>query len=381
MSERKMAYIATVSKVEDISGKDKIAYASLRDLGWQVIVDKSIKENDRVIYVEIDSILPVKEEYEFLRKRCYYPWANGFLIKGMRMAGLVSYGLILPLPEKYAAKPDGYDMTKILVIRKTEEDKPHFDIDKSIFKRFIKYLLYKLVFRKGKRAYENLIKWPSFIPKTDEVRVENIPYVFNPENKIIGSPVYTTVKVDGQSATFAIHKGYFYVASRNIILYCDKIKKAIKYLNSTKEDKLQNNFLKIACRYNIPVILQDEGEIILQGELAGPGICKNPLDLSSIELYIFNVYSIKRKAYCSWDKIKYFCDKYELKTVPFIEKRIFNWPDKKALKEYAKGQYPNGKAREGVVIRYDNNDNDIPNGLRGMCNMWSFKCINDDYIL
>jgi hypothetical protein len=72
----------------------------------------------------------------------------------------------------------------------------------------------------------------------------------------------------------------------------------------------------------------------------------------------------------------------DFKTVPFIERRKFDWPDKAALKEYAKGKYPNGKDREGVVIRYDTMENGfMPKPLHGMSNMWSFKCVNDDYVL
>jgi hypothetical protein len=109
------------------------------------------------------------------------------------------------------------------------------------------------------------------------------------------------------------------------------------------------------------------------------------MDLTGIDVFVFNVYRPKAEVgqgdYFSWNALNTFCTTQKLKTVPFIERRKFDWPDKAALKEYAKGRYPNGKNREGVVIRYDTDREPVPEALPGMTNMWSFKVINDDYIL
>jgi hypothetical protein len=123
MADQKLAYIATISQLDKIPDKDRIVYASLKDLGWQVIVDISHQVGDKVVYIEIDSIMPIKSEYEFLRKRCFSEKWNGFVIKGMKMSGFISYGLVLPAND-YAEMPDGYDMTDILGIRKKEDDVP-----------------------------------------------------------------------------------------------------------------------------------------------------------------------------------------------------------------------------------------------------------------
>jgi len=40
-----------------------------------------------------------------------------------------------------------------------------------------------------------------------------------------------------------------------------------------------------------------------------------------------------------------------------------------------------GNDREGVVIRYDSGIDPMPAALHGMSNMWSFKVVNDDYLL
>jgi len=392
MADRKLAYIATISQLDKIPDKDRIVYASLKDLGWQVIVESTLNVGDKVVYVEIDSILPVKPEYEFLRKRCFSEKWNGFIIKGMEMAGLVSYGLVLPAGS-YAEMPDGYDMTEILEIRKKEDDVPDLPehLPKSRFEKIIDWIRWKLGLKKRKKAGV-ADGWLSFAHKTDETRIENLSYLFTEEFK--GTPIYTTVKCDGQSATFAVYKDYFFMASRNIILYREKIKKAIKELNPKTEKPGMDNFRKIAARYNLPYqFSKGNGKnLVLQGELCGPGIQKNPMGLADVDFFVFNLFKPGEKepkdglfvgeAFISWDGMLELCTLMGLKTVPFIERRQFDWPDKAAIKEYAKGKYPNGKDREGVVIRYDTGkDVVMPKPLRGMSNMWSFKVINDDYVL
>jgi len=407
MADRKLAYIATISNIEPIPGKDRIVYASLKDLGWQVIIDTSYKVGDKVIYVEIDSILPVKPEYEFLRKRCFSEKWNGFVIKGMKMAGLVSYGLVLPLPReiKMATKKDvvlstailddGFDMTEVLGIRKKEDDVPEISNEsKSKIERLIGWVCWKLGIKRKKKSVGVMDGWLSFAHKTDETRIENLSYLFNEEFK--GTPVYTTVKMDGQSATFAVFKDWFFIASRNVVLYRQKIKKAVKELNPRMLKPNMDNFSKIACKYSLPLVMSNPAirptweNFVIQGEICGPGIQKNPMGLSDVDLFVFNVYlppgnkNEKQVGFISWNYVENTCDRLGLKTVPFIERRYFDWPDKAALKEYAQGKYPNGNDREGVVIRYDtgaNSWNTLPDPLRGMSNMWSFKVINDDYIL
>ena len=388
MADRKLAYIATISQLDKIPDKDRIVYASLNDLGWQVIVDTSHKVGDKVIYIEVDSILPVKPEYEFLRKRCFSEKWNGFVIKGMKMAGFVSYGLVLPAGE-YADKPDGYDMIGILEIRKKEDDVPDLPehLPKSKMEKVIDWIRWKLGLKKRKKAGV-ADGWLSFAHKTDETRIENLSYLFSDEFK--GTPVYITVKCDGQSATFAVYKDYFFMASRNVILYREKLKKAIKELNPKAEKPGMDNFKKIAARYDIPNKLnmikeKEKCAVVIQGELCGPGIQKNPMGLPDIDFFVFNVYYRRNdntgEKFLSWKPMEFFCETLKLKTVPFVERRVFDWLDKAVLKEYAKGKYENGKDREGIVIRYDSDLDPMPKALRGMSNMWSFKVINDDYVL
>ena len=93
-----MHELATISKIQDIQpipGKDRIVLATVEN--YRSIVQKDeFKPGDKVIYVYYDAILPVRPEFEFLRKRCWSEKLQGFRIRPMKMGGAISEGLVLP---------------------------------------------------------------------------------------------------------------------------------------------------------------------------------------------------------------------------------------------------------------------------------------------
>jgi hypothetical protein len=404
MAREKMAYIATISKLDPIEGKDRILYASLENLGWQCIVDTSNKVGDKVVYCEIDSILPPEPEFEFLRKRCWSDKYQGHIIRGMKMCGLISYGLVLPISILYGkwvpAQPqdpvfeDGFDVTELLQIRKKEDDDNALPGVKMIdteskFKKLINKWLWKLGIKTSKKQC-TVDGWLPFAHKTDETRIENIPYLF--DNRYQGTPIYITEKADGTSGTFAIYKGLFYLASRNRVLYCKPVNKAISELKPGK--MYGDKYVDAACKYSLPkkIANLDFKDVVVQGEIVGPGIQKNPMGLSEVHLMIFNVFIPEIQpnsttpigSFLGWDAIVAVAKTLGLPTVKLLDRMVWQWRDKASLKEYAKGNYDNGRPREGIVIRYDIKDSNLrvlPPGERGMSNCWSLKCINDDYIL
>lgn len=69
MSERKLATVRIIKDIRPISNADNIELAIID--GWQCVVKKNeFKIGEKIIYFEIDSFLPIKQEYEFLRKSC-----------------------------------------------------------------------------------------------------------------------------------------------------------------------------------------------------------------------------------------------------------------------------------------------------------------------
>jgi RNA ligase (TIGR02306 family) len=86
---RKLASIKTISEIHPIEGRDRIELAIVD--GWQIIVKKGEYQiGDKTVFVEIDSILPEKPEFEFLRK-------NKFRIKTMKLSGVLSQGICFPI--------------------------------------------------------------------------------------------------------------------------------------------------------------------------------------------------------------------------------------------------------------------------------------------
>ena len=76
------------------------------------------KVGDKCVYVEIDSVLPDKPEFDFLRK-------NNLRIKTMKMAGVISQGICFPL-DILPEKPKGTyevdeDVTGVIGIKQYEK--------------------------------------------------------------------------------------------------------------------------------------------------------------------------------------------------------------------------------------------------------------------
>ena len=117
---RKLASIKEVSDLIPIEGRDRIELAIID--GWQVIVKKGeFSCGDKCVYIEIDSVLPEKPEFEFLRSK-------GFRIRTMKMAGVISQGICFPLsilPEgEYGLEQDVSDIIGIKQYEKTIDDAP-----------------------------------------------------------------------------------------------------------------------------------------------------------------------------------------------------------------------------------------------------------------
>jgi RNA ligase (TIGR02306 family) len=75
-----------------IVGADAILLAKV--LGWELVVKKTeFQVGDRCVYFEIDSVLPIAQWNDHLRKEPNKP----LRIKTIRLRGALSQGLALPL--------------------------------------------------------------------------------------------------------------------------------------------------------------------------------------------------------------------------------------------------------------------------------------------
>ena len=89
MEEIKLATIEKIKEIHPIPDADAIERALIR--GWSVVIKKGdFKVGDLCVYCEIDSLMPEREEFEFLRPR-------NFRIKTVKLRGQISQGIAFPL--------------------------------------------------------------------------------------------------------------------------------------------------------------------------------------------------------------------------------------------------------------------------------------------
>lgn len=352
--ERKLATIQKISDLQQIPDADRIEVATI--LGWRLVVLKGeFHIGDLCVYCEIDSILPQRPEFEFLRKSCWSPTWNGFRIRTIKLKKQLSQGIAFPLSILPTGKwKEGVDVTETLGIIKydpqareeelLQQRRKHNAFHKFLMSfRFIRYIYKKLG---GKRTSS----WPGFISKTDEERVQNLGWLM-PE--LVGKVLYITEKLDGQSATYAYYKKKFYVCSRNLWLPI----------------KNNSNYWKIAEKYDMKNKLQTHYKMVkqsiaIQGEIVGPGVQGNKYNLQELKFYAFNYYNIERQSYSPPE-----CSVEGFPCVPKLRILEFDEPPTtEQFVELSKGKSVIGDTlREGIVVRTF--DKSI-----------SFKAVNPDFL-
>lgn len=324
--ERKLASIQIVDNISPIEGADAIEVATVN--GWKVVVKKGeFKVGDKCVYCEIDSFLPVVEQFEFLRKSSYRKMGEqeGFRLRTIKLRGQVSQGLLLPAIEGYDV---GKDVSEVLGIIKFEPPIP--------------------------AELSGLMKgsFPIFIPKTDEERIQNLTKVYENFKK---NTFYVTEKLDGSSATFYLNNGDFGVCSRNIDLLPSK----------------DNTFWKVAKQLNIEEKLSSLGKnIAIQGELIGERIQGNAYKLKGQTVYFFNAFDIDKQSYLDYFDFTDLMALLNFNTVPVLYTN-YNLP--KTIDELLASADGNSNLfstaiREGFVIRSN-------------CRNISFKVISNNFLL
>lgn len=328
---RKLASIQKIKEIEAIEGADAIEKAYV--LGWQLVIRKGeFSVGDLCVYCEIDSIMPDKPEFEFVR-------AKGNRIKTIRLRGQISQGICFPLsvlPEG-TEMTEGLDVTDILGVTKFEPPIPA-NLAGTV---------------KG--------MFPSFIPKTDETRVQVLEKVLT---AYAGTVCYVTEKLDGSSVTFYLKDGEFGVCSRNLDLAFSEDNSMWKFAIANElEEKLK------ALNRNLA----------LQGEIIGEGIQKNKYKLKGQSIYFFNIFDIDAYSYFSLQEVKALLGDLDLNMVPVLEENYLLESNVEALvaKSKLKSVLNKDTIAEGIVIRpvEEKIDRNVMQGRM------SFKAINPDFLI
>ena len=317
---RKLASIQRIWQISPIEGADRIELANV--LGWQCVVNKGqFKPMDLAVYFEIDSFLPIRPEFEFMRTNSYRKndiCGEGFRIKTMKFRGQISQGLLLPISQFPEIPKDvevGEDVTEILGVRKWE-------IEERV--------------TTGGTVIGDL---PMDVPHTDETRIQAEPELIS---EFAGLEYYITTKMDGSSHSVSLDEEGFHVTGHNYE-YKDDGKSAFYEL--VKRDDIEKKLRKYFEEKGLHLLT-------IQGELCAPGIQQNRLKLTRPEWYVFTIRLDGKRAGLA--QMKEICKELDLTMVP-VEEVGTDLPNKyptvEALLERADGEYPKGGKKEGIVIR------------------------------
>lgn len=395
-NQRELAYVVRVDDVTPIQNYDRVELAHV--MGWTVVVGKNeFKPNDLAIYFEIDSLLPpVKPftEMEFLVKK-------KFRIKTQKMCNSYSQGLLMSAKNfggSIIVDSQGNDYIDIDGINYKEGDfltqklgvtyyvaedniRKKKSVDKyekmarrhaKLFsKQPYKWLMKrmwgkKLLFKFYGRKRDATV-WPEWVKKTDEERVENMPWILEDTE-----PWIATEKIDGTSTTFTMKRGKkdkyeFYVCSRNVVF--DTPDKQCYYSS--------NVYLEMASKYNIEAHMKDmldthpEWEwVTIQGETYGNGIQKNDYALGEHRLMIFNFLTSDRGRWNTLEMENFLTKGYKLPCVPIVDSAYILPKTIEELREYVHSEKSviTDRLREGIVFRSQD-------GTK------SFKCVDPEYLI
>lgn len=334
---RKLVTIRQIANIEPIVGADAIEVATVD--GWKIVVKKDeFAVGDICVYFEIDSFLPVRPEFEFLRARSLKRMAgqDGFRLKTIRLRGQVSQGLLLPVSilgeshETFAINEDsiGADVTEQLGVQKYDPPVP------------------------AELAGMAKGNFPSGIPKTDQERVQNLSAELPTYKQQLWE---VSEKLEGSSMTCYVTDGEFGVCSRNLDL--------------KRSDT--NTFWKVAISDDLESKLSSLGKnIAFQGELVGEGVQGNIYKIKSHKFYCFDIIDIDNSRYYSPAERRSTCERLGIDHVPVLHTEFdISGQTMQSIIDMADGvsTLANTK-REGIVFKSTSTEA-------------SFKSISNRYLL
>lgn len=302
---RKLASIRIINQIITHPNADSLDIARIG--GWQVVVKRGqFRPGDICVYCEIDSVLPDKPPFAFLKDK-------GFRIKTVKLRGQISQGICFAFEDLRADYPeignghaDGDDITAFLSVVKYEPPQ---------------------------MAAETKGDFPGFIEKTDAERVQNLTeqlaHFATLRNWVISE------KLDGTSFTCFLRRGEFGVCSRNFELLPVET----------------NTYWKIARALDLEGKLRGFGrDIAIQGEIVGASVQGNKYRLADQRLFVFRVIDIESNTSLDLEET---CARLGLATVPILTKHeSFPWKSVEEIIAFAAGSSTlEPVPREGLVIR------------------------------
>lgn len=322
-----LASIQLVHSRTPVEGFSKLVRATVK--GYNVMVDdetffpEGVTES-RCIYLEVDSLLdpenPAFSDFDSKHGRLIK--TKGFKIKG-GSAKVYSQGLCLPLTalEYYKMKPQdvkmGQDVTAAMKVTKY--------VSNSEKSQYV-------------APANGTAPFPVQVPKTDELNAQTYPEMLE---QMRGRRVAVTQKVDGSSMTYTSDGQ---ICGRNY--------------EWTAKTPSNAAYFAMVDKYKLDKVVKGSGYNV-QGELVGPKIQKNPLQLKECKWLVYNMYH--KGQYLPHVEVVKKCQEWGLDTVPCLFgspdvafddlpfKTVEDWVSLADKQEYAHPDKPN--PAEGLVIK------------------------------
>jgi RNA ligase (TIGR02306 family) len=335
---RKMATIRKIDALRPIPGADAIECAIVG--GWTCVVKKGeYTVGDLAVYCEIDSFIPTAIA-PFLTKPGQYAktfeGVEGERLRTVKLRGQLSQGLLLPLSDitdnGYTIyQVEGIDVSEVLGITKYEAPIP------------------------AELAGEVKGMFPSFIPKTDQERIQNLSAELE-QWKDENLSWEVTEKLDGSSMTVYRFDDYVGVCSRNLDL----------------KRNPDNSLWRAAIKHDLEEKLMIGGRnLAIQGELIGNGIQGNKYQMRDQDFYVYDIYDINAGRYYTPAERKAFVEVFGLNHCPVLHRATELLISVDSLLALAEGKTVMGTVgceREGLV--YKCNERQV-----------SFKAISNKFLL
>lgn len=336
---RKLARIVRIDAITPIPKADAIACAHVG--GWSVVVKKDeFAAGDLATYFEIDSFLPEgNPAWQFLVDKVPFDFdgRRGHVLRSVTMRGQVSQGLLLPVPAGLAGAAPGQDVSDLLGVVKYEPPIPKELAGKA-------------------RGYR-----PSLVPETDEERVQNLAeelaaWTQEPPGSLVWEE---TEKLEGNSCSWALLDGQFRVCSRQVDYH----------------ESDDNPLWTVARRLGVEAKLREQfgnRNIVLQGELVGPGIEGNIYGLDEHRFYLFRVYEVETGTWMAPNARHALAETLGIPHVPVIDGAFEFGPGIGMAELLARADGPSAvnpaRRREGIVFK-------------GVNHRLRFKVVSNKYLL
>ena len=325
---RQLATVQTVSSVTTHPMADRLEIIRFNESHWQAVVSKNLcAVGEPVVVFEEDSVLTTE-----LQTALQLPPR----VKSAKIRNIVSQVCTAP----YSTIYEYLGSTKSLSL--------YEDLGKALgVTKYCAPVSHKLAGDMAPNT-EDLFAL-NIVPKTKQLRLQSYPELFD---LVCSGDWYATLKLDGTSASYANYNGKQYVGSRNNFL--------------TDE---ANAYYRYAVRTDLLEKLKAyDKNICIQGELVGPKIAGNQLQLTETSLYVFRIWDIDNQVPYTYNDLYNVCKHLSLDMVAYLltDTGTHRYSSEDLIASANCQILKSGTVAEGIVVNSSDNRH-------------SFKIINANY--